>query len=757
VIKGKTARPPVKHSQDLRLQTVQHPDGRLRTRVIFHRNRSDGVDLVPHAFAGSGTESYTKQAVEPVVTFISSLKTRGGANAARAVAVGLRKTGVRDINIRSIIGAERETNIKRETAIAKHGDPVSRSYTGKERGIDLRPDEGTAGDSCDDLGAERATRNNRSVNLLSTCGKSADELGRECVKSHTPTVGEGMPQLAVETSNSPRGRVASTSQKGVLMLDDAAMFDHRIPARDECVLGHLLERWAEVKPDDIALIFQNGPTWTWRETLERTRQTAKALADLGVVKGDHVLSWQPNGPDAVLTWFGLNYLGAVYVPLNTAYKSGILEHQVRISDARLIICHTDLATRLNDIDTASLTDIVIVGTDKVDAIEVSELTTHPASTLTPLTGLTEMPESVEPWDTQYIIFTSGTTGPSKAVLSSYLQGYSMGTEAHPRFNDNDRILVNLPLFHVGGTVFLNITLATGGSCVVDTHFRTNEFWSTVNDHNITAVCLLAAMVPFLLNLPEFEGEHDHPLRTTVIVPWTEEAMRVAERYNLDALTTFNMTEVSSPLMSDLHPNIPGLCGKARPGIEARVVDENDCEVAPGQTGELILRSDRPWAMNHGYYKNPEATANAWRNGWFHTGDGFRYDEEGNFFFVDRIKDAIRRRGENISSFEVENEVVTHPDIAEAAAIPVPSQLGEDDVMIVVAPVDGANIDSKELFEFLEPRMAHFMLPRYIRVIGELPKTPTQKVQKHLLKSDGVTADTWDREDAGIEIKRERIG
>jgi len=215
--------------------------------------------------------------------------------------------------------------------------------------------------------------------------------------------------------------------------------------------------------------------------------------------------------------------------------------------------------------------------------------------------------------------------------------------------------------------------------------------------------------------------------------------------------------VSSPLMSDLHPNIPGLCGKARPGIEARVVDENDCEVAPGQTGELILRSDRPWAMNHGYYKNPEATANAWRNGWFHTGDGFRYDEEGNFFFVDRIKDAIRRRGENISSFEVENEVVTHPDIAEAAAIPVPSQLGEDDVMIVVAPVDGANIDSKELFEFLEPRMAHFMLPRYIRVIGELPKTPTQKVQKHLLKSDGVTADTWDREDAGIEIKRERIG
>ncbi|MAN34324.1 MAG: ATP-dependent acyl-CoA ligase [Acidimicrobiaceae bacterium] len=528
-------------------------------------------------------------------------------------------------------------------------------------------------------------------------------------------------------------------------------------SREECVLGNLLERWAKVKPDDVALIFENGTTWTWREALEHTRRTAKAFADLGVVKGDHVLSWQPNGPDAVLTWFGLNYLGAVYVPLNTAYKGGILEHQVRLSDARLIVCHADLASRLDDIDTASLTDVVIVGKEDFNASSATGLTVHPASTLTPTTELTEMPEAVDPWDTQYIIFTSGTTGPSKAVLSSYLQGYSMGTEAHPHFDGDDRILVNLPLFHVGGTVFLNITLATGGSCVVDSHFRTDEFWSTVNEHSITAVCLLAAMVPFLLNLPEFEGEQDHSLRTTVIVPWTEEAMRVAERYNLDALTTFNMTEVSSPLMSDLHPNTPGLCGKVRPGIEARVVDENDCEVAPGQIGELILRSDRPWAMNHGYYKNPEATADAWRNGWFHTGDGFRYDEDGNFFFVDRIKDAIRRRGENISSFEVENEVVAHPDIAEAAAVPVPSQLGEDEVLIVVAPVAGCQIDSKELFDFLEPRMAHFMLPRYIRIVEELPKTPTQKVQKHLLKSDGVTADTWDREDAGIKVKRNRIG
>jgi crotonobetaine/carnitine-CoA ligase len=161
-------------------------------------------------------------------------------------------------------------------------------------------------------------------------------------------------------------------------------------------------------------------------------------------------------------------------------------------------------------------------------------------------------------------------------------------------------------------------------------------------------------------------------------------------------------------------------------------------------------------MNHGYYKNPEATAAAWRNGWFHTGDAFRYDEDNNFFFVDRIKDAIRRRGENISSFEVESEVAAHPEVGEVAAIPTPSNFGEDDVMIVVAPVPGHQLNPLDLFRFLEQRMAHFMLPRYIRVLDELPKTPTQKVRKHLLREAGVTTDTWDREAEGIQVKRQSL-
>ena len=531
------------------------------------------------------------------------------------------------------------------------------------------------------------------------------------------------------------------------------VYDPRIPKREECVLGYQLTHWANTKPDATAFLFHGGESWTWSEALALTQRTAKALSDLGVKQGDHVISWQPNNSEAILVWFALNYLGAVYVPVNTAYKGNLLQHIVQLSDAKLMVCHADLAPRLNDIDTGALTDVIVThGT-----AELTNLITHPAETLLPTQGPTEMPVEVEPWHTQYIIFTSGTTGPSKAVLSSYLQTYSMGPVAYDWVDETDRFLVNLPMFHVGGSVWSVIALAHGSSLYLDTHFKTDEFWDTVRQYETTVTCMLGAIIPFLAKTPPSNADQDHPLKKAVCVPWSEETWLMGRRFGIDMRTTFNMTEISSPMMSDSYPPDAGTCGKVRDGIEARVVDENDCEVAPGDVGELIVRADRPWSMNHGYYKNPEATAEAWRNGWFHTGDGFKYDENGYFYFVDRIKDSIRRRGENISSFEVEAEVNSFEDAGEVAAIAVPSELGEDDVMVVVAPAEGKTVDPLALLRHLEPRMAHFMLPRYIRIIDELPKTPTQKVQKHLLKADGITADTWDREAQGIVVKREKIG
>jgi crotonobetaine/carnitine-CoA ligase len=215
-----------------------------------------------------------------------------------------------------------------------------------------------------------------------------------------------------------------------------------------------------------------------------------------------------------------------------------------------------------------------------------------------------------------------------------------------------------------------------------------------------------------------------------------------------------MTEISSPIVSEANPVKRGTCGRARPGVEVRLVDGNDCEVPVGAIGEMLVRTDRPWGMNSGYNRNPEATAKAWANGWFHTGDAFRRDEDGYFYFVDRVKDAIRRRGENISSFEVEVEVCAHPAVREAAAIAVPSEFSEDEVMVVVAPVPGQLIDVPELAAFLIERMPYFMVPRYIRVLGELPKTPSAKVLKTDLRAEGITADTWDREKAGMRVRRE---
>jgi crotonobetaine/carnitine-CoA ligase len=241
-----------------------------------------------------------------------------------------------------------------------------------------------------------------------------------------------------------------------------------------------------------------------------------------------------------------------------------------------------------------------------------------------------------------------------------------------------------------------------------------------------------------------------------IVPLGQSGKPFRERFGADVFTLYNMTEICTPLISRANTAKDNICGRPRAGVEVRLVDERHCMVEDGAVGQLILRTEAPWAMNHGYNANPQATADAWRNGWFHTGDAFFRDADGDYHFVDRLKDAIRRRGENISSYEIEVELLSHPAVREAAAIPVPSEHSEDEVMVVLAPAAGATIEPEEIIRHLQPRVAHHMVPRYVRVIDELPKTPTAKVEKHVLRAEGITGDTWDRERAGISTRRERL-
>lgn len=529
--------------------------------------------------------------------------------------------------------------------------------------------------------------------------------------------------------------------------------DPRIPPRATCILRYALEHWAKVKPDATYVVFGDGTAWTYGETLRRTKTRAASLEKLGVHQGDHVAAWLPNGAEALLTFFGVNYLGAVFVPINTAYVGSILEHVIENCDAKLIIAHGDLVPRLRVIRLSSLEKLVVVGPDAEAPSDLAVGHFDEAETGEP----EALGRSIEPWDTQAVVYTSGTTGPSKGVLMSYLHLYTnAGPEAWHFVTGEDRFLANMPIFHIGGIGLPFVMLARGGSVALWENFKTDEFWNFVRQTECTAAFLLGVMATFLLKESASERDREHKLRLALMVPLMENAKEFRERFGVDIYTIFNMTEISSPIVSEPNPTSLGTCGKKRDGVDVRLVDENDCEVPDGAVGEMMLRTDRPFAMMHGYLKNPEATARAWRNGWFHTGDAFRKDTDGNFYFVDRMKDAIRRRGENISSFEVEAEIIAHPDVQEAAAIGVPSPLGEDDVMAIVAPVAGRNIDAEKLIAFLRERLPYFMMPRYIRVMSELPKTPTAKVQKAGLRAEGITADTWDREASSIKIKRESL-
>lgn len=531
------------------------------------------------------------------------------------------------------------------------------------------------------------------------------------------------------------------------------MTDPRMMPAEECVLRYALDRHVAATPDKTFAIFDGDVRWTFADLAHRVHRAATGLRALGVKQGDYIASWLPNGPDVIVAWFAINYIGAVYVPVNIHYRGALLRHALDLSGAELAIVHGDLTERLADIECETLRRAIVVGGDPVSLPHIALLE---AAVLAPeKVGDLSLERPIEPWDVQSIIFTSGTTGPSKGVLSSYLHLASMAMCASTMLPD-DRQLITLPMFHAGGTAAVYRAVLTGTSAVIPLSFRTQDFWTVVERYDITTVVLLGVMSGFLI-ADAGDRQPQHKLRNVTVLPLDQSAIAFGKRFDCPIRTTFNMTETSMPIISEDNPTALGSAGKPRPGMEARIVDGNDCEVADGEIGELILRCDTPWAMAHGYHRNPEATAASWRNGWFHTGDRFRKDADGNFFFVDRAKDAIRRRGENISSFEVEAELGAHPAVREAAVVAVQSELSEDEVLAAVALVEGAVLDPVEMIDFLRPRMAHFMIPRYLRVVNELPKTPTMKVQKHVLRDEGVTADTWDRVAAKVEVKAVRVG
>lgn len=530
-----------------------------------------------------------------------------------------------------------------------------------------------------------------------------------------------------------------------------ATTDPRIPPVEDCVLGPMLEKRARDFPDRIYAVFEDGTQWTYAQTLAETRRAAAGLQAIGLKTGDTLLMALPNGPDGMRMWFGANYIGAIVVHINPAYRGGLLENVIENSGARFFVLLPDLIQHLENVRTFNVETLVIFG-DTQGVRTSLKVVPHTAINEA---GDTPAPPDREilPFDVQCVTYTSGTTGPSKGVMCSYLHLMTFGEGVY-FLTEKDRYLVNLQMYHVSGVLPPMMMMRLGGSVAVVERFRTSDFWRIVNGMQATFAILIGVMARFLLSQPESDEEKRGILKHIIQQPLDQDMPELRRRFGVDVYTSYGMTELSLPLISIPNPEIHTTCGRARDGFEIRLVDDWDCEVPVGQPGELIIRSERPWAMTHGYYRNAEATARAWRNGWFHTGDQFRKDEEGNYYFLDRLKDAIRRRGENISSFEVEAGVLSHPAIREVAAVAVKSELSEDEVMVVVSLVDGATLDPSELIGFLEPKLAYFMIPRYVRVLPDLPKTETQKIEKHVLRSIGLSqGDVWDREAAGVKVRR----
>jgi crotonobetaine/carnitine-CoA ligase len=329
---------------------------------------------------------------------------------------------------------------------------------------------------------------------------------------------------------------------------------------------------------------------------------------------------------------------------------------------------------------------------------------------------------------------------------------------HFDLTDGDAFYMPFPMHHITGRTPLYVMALVNGRAVIRERFDTAAFWPDIEHYRCTVGVLMGPMTAFLWQQEPRDDDALHPLEKVWMVPLVPYIDEFKARFGVRISTFFGSTEQGPVLYTrDASSAMWKSCGRLRegfPGCDIRVVDHDDYEVGPGEVGELILRTSEPWTMIAGYFGMPDKTAEAWRNGWFHTGDAFTYDAEGNFYFVDRAKDCIRRRGENISSFEVEAEVDAHPLVVESAAIGVPSELGEEDVKVVVVTQPDATLTPEALIEFLVPRMPRFMVPRYVEFVPELEKTEaTLRVKKYLLRENALNDNTWDRDATNIALPK----
>ncbi len=535
------------------------------------------------------------------------------------------------------------------------------------------------------------------------------------------------------------------------------------------VLAEILRRRAQEHPDRDYLKFAGGPWVSYGEVNARANRVANALIARGVGRGESVSVMLPNCEEFLPVWYGILKAGAVMSSINTAYKGDFLSWTINLVEARKLIIADAYLDRLDLIkDELPLLEHVIV------LQQGAQEGPDPALPWEPLAALMEAsdaePDVPHSWtDDARIMFTSGTTGRSKGVIKQNAADYFSArgllevvsaTAGKPVESlAEDTFFSCLPLFHSNAQVLSGYpALVAGGRVAYVERFSSSQFWQQVIDAEATIFNSIGAVSYFIWNIPPSDLDRAHRVHTCFAAPAPRDIYeQFQERFGVKFIEGYGLTETGmATYMDPTRPPVPGSMGTANPGYEVTIVEPGTDKPLPPETpGEIVVDMKIPNIVMRAYYGMPEKTAEDFRNLKLHTGDLGRMDANGYFYFMDRVKDYIRRRGENVSSMEVERQVAGHPQIKEAAAIGVKAGEGassEDEIMIVCIP-EGERPDPAELTQWLAERMPYFMVPRYIRFVDALPKTPTERVQKVKLREEGITADTFDREAAGIQVKR----
>ena len=528
-----------------------------------------------------------------------------------------------------------------------------------------------------------------------------------------------------------------------------------IPLEERTVV-HVLRRGADRHPERVAVRDRHREL-SYAQLLDHSARVGAGLTRLGVGSGDPVLLMLENNIEHVLTWFGASCIAAVEVPINTALMSPQVKFIANDCQARVIVVEEEYLPRLAAVadELPHLQHVVVRG----DAEKARSLPfeVHAAADL----EAEEPGDVVElaPWDVSGLMYTSGTTGTPKGVLVSHAQTFGRNGplgEASPRTGDTT--LVTLPLYHVIGQCRgLYNTLIAEGTAVLEDRFSASRFWDICRAHGVSYVPLVGVMASYLLAQPPRADDRDNPVERIGLGTTIPDVELFRERFGVPEMhVSYGLTEAGGVLVG---PADPEGCGLLRDDFEARLVDENDVEVARGAVGELLLRPTESWTTMLGYYNRPEETAERWRNLWLHTGDLMRQRADGVYVFAGRKAERIRHKGENIYPGSVETELGAHPGVAECAVLGIPSQdpaasPGDQEILAVVVPHGGTSVDCGQLVEFLASRLPHFSVPRYFRVMERLPRTDsTQRVQRGVLADDGSRG-SWDAVAAGVVVRRD---